>query len=104
MPGAPAPKEGEKVTYGVMPGPSISRGISIVLEETVDVDGVTISFDTILKAMGAFFQKWKTEDEETHLPEPSAMMAPTAITPPPMPDRPAEMDVNPPPELARPRE
>src|SRR6188508_3249187 len=65
MSGAPAPKEGEKVTYGVMPGPSISRGISIVLEETVDVDGVTISFDTILKAMGAFFQKWKTEDEET---------------------------------------
>jgi hypothetical protein len=104
MPGAPAPKEGEKVTYGVMPGPSINRGISIVMEETVDVDGTTISFNTVLKAMGAFFEKWRAEDAEIQPPEPSTMMAPAAITPPPMPDRPAEMDVNPPPELSRPRE
>jgi hypothetical protein len=89
-------------TLGVMPGALIARGIDVVLEESVEVDGKTITFQNVMDAMEAFFTRWREEDANAMVPEP--MMAPAAITPPPMPDRPAEMDVNPPPELSRPRE
>jgi len=84
----PAPKEGEKVTYGVMPGAMVSRGIPAVMEETVEVDGVTISINTVLKAMGEFLEKWRIEDENTPAPVAAAAVAPPVLDVQPPPEHP----------------
>ena len=57
-------RDGEKVTYGTMPSLPVSRLISDVIAETVEVGGNTISFDTIMQALPLFFEKWRTEDAE----------------------------------------
>lgn len=80
----PSSKDGEKVTYGAMPGKLISRVVNDVLEETVDVNGKPVSFTMVLESLEAFCNKWKVEDESKPPPEPAA-----------------NMDVNPPPELLR---
>jgi hypothetical protein len=88
MMGTSTPTEGEKITYGIMPGTAINRGIPMVMEETVDVDGNTISFATVLQAMGAFFEKWRVEDATK--PPPMMMAAQPPTLPPPDPDIPLD--------------
>ena len=81
-PMTPAPKEGERVTYGVMPGSQVRRIISEVAEETVDVDGATISLNTVLAACGAFFEKWRTEDANAPQTPSPALVQPTPLPSP----------------------
>lgn len=60
----PATQEEGQVTYGTMYGAAIERDVSVVSPETVTVDGVTISFQTLVNASKAFFDKWRQEDIE----------------------------------------
>ena len=71
-------------TYGTMIGATVTRNIDAVAEETVEVDGQTISFTTLVVALGAFMRKWRSEDAgNPPLVTPQA----EALTPmPPMPD------------------
>jgi hypothetical protein len=73
-----AQQAGEPTVYGVMMGAHIGRGIPDVADESVEVDGTSISFDTVLKAMDAFFEKWRKEDIE----KPAIQPMPTPITAP----------------------
>jgi len=76
-------RDGEKVTYGVMPSLPVSRLISDVMEETVDVGSTVVSFKTIMDALPLFFEKWRTEDADTPMP---TMIAPQAAELTPMPE------------------
>jgi len=49
-------------TYGTMSGATITRGIDVVAEETVEVEGQTISLGTVVAALDAFMRKWRSED------------------------------------------
>jgi len=82
-------------TLGVMPGDTISRSMAEALNDSVEVDGTVVYFQDVLKVLGVFFEKWRTEDSETR---PESMQ----MTMPPLPERPETMDVSPPPELSRP--
>lgn len=78
----PAPlaaAEGNGV-YGTMPSTSISRSIDEeLLASTVDVDGVTTDFKTVLLTLRAFFDKWRLEDETK--PDPMAVPEGAKLTP-----------------------
>jgi hypothetical protein len=80
--GAGVGKEGEKKTYGAMPSGSVVRLTDAVAVETVDVDGVAISFATVMAALPLFFERWRTEDAER--PPPSAFIAAPQAAPPSM--------------------
>lgn len=71
---------GETKTYGVMPGGSVLRNISEVLSETVEVDGLTLTFAQTMDAMEAFLRRWREEDGD----KPSMMMPPPGIPVTPM--------------------
>jgi len=86
-------EEGKK-TYGTMPGAPVSRPINTVLEEKVDVDGQTISFETVMQALSQFMSQWRAEDAAK--PPPAAYMPP----PPPEPSPVQHMTPPPSPELA----
>jgi len=60
-------RDGEKVTYGAMPSLPVSRLIGEVIDDTIDLDGATISFKTIMDALPLFFEKWRVEDEQKPL-------------------------------------
>ncbi len=62
--GGRAAREGEKKTYGTMPSLPVSRLINDVMEETVEIDGATVSFKTIMDALPKFFERWRAEDTE----------------------------------------
>jgi hypothetical protein len=74
---------GEPIVYGVMPGAHLSRGIPAVADETVSVDGKTVSFEMVLQAMNAFFEKWRAEDIASDAAKPTTGEVTT--TPPPQP-------------------
>jgi hypothetical protein len=78
----PMPKQQDegKVTYGSMPGAMMSRNIDLVKDETVEVNGVTVSFTQLIEVCNAFFEKWRVEDENT--PQPT--MIPPPVLPPPV--------------------
>jgi hypothetical protein len=78
-------RDGEKVTYGVMPSAPVSRLIDDVMEDTVDFNGETVSFKAIMDVLPLFFQKWRTEDESK--PPPTPMVVPQAAPETPMPGR-----------------
>lgn len=80
----PQPKDGEKITYGSMPGAMINRNIDLVKNETVTVGSTSISFTQLIEACNAFFEKWRVEDEN----------APVMVMPPP--PEPPMPDPNPP--------
>jgi len=72
--------EGDRAAYGVLTGRMTHRILSTVMEDSVKVDGANIRFDTLLKAMDAFLEKWRVEDEKTPPPLPGHIPPPT---PPP---------------------
>ena len=79
-------------TYGTMAGATITRGIDAVAEETVEVDGQTISFATVTAALDAFMRKWRSEDAGN-----PPLPAPQAAEMTPMPEMPDPQDPRPPP-------
>jgi len=84
--------------YGVLPAEAISRQMADVMQETVDVQGMTVTFDFAVAALEAFFERWRSEDEE-ELPPPE-MPLPRAAPLTEMPERlppPAYTDTVPPP-------
>jgi hypothetical protein len=58
----PTTSEEGQVTYGTMYGAAVERDIGAVIDQTVTVGGVTISFETLIAASGAFFEMWRQED------------------------------------------
>jgi hypothetical protein len=57
-------------TYGALPGMAIYRKFTDVKDQTVDVDGQTVSMETVMKAFLAFFEAWRIEDEIASTPDP----------------------------------
>lgn len=57
-------REEEATTYGTMPGAIISRQMSAVMKDTVDVGGSTVDFEAVFSALVLFFDKWRLEDAE----------------------------------------
>jgi len=51
-------------TYGTLPAAPVARDFINVAEETVEVAQTVISFETIVLALGQFFERWSAEDEE----------------------------------------
>jgi hypothetical protein len=77
----PPPKEGEKATYGALPGGQIVRVIEDVASDTVEVNGTSYTFEDVMTACNAFFEKWRVEDETK--PPPTLMVSPpTEVSPP----------------------
>jgi hypothetical protein len=75
-----ATSEGEVKTYGVMPGGSVMRNINDVLSETIEVDGLTLTFAQAMDAMEAFLRRWREEDGD----KPSMMVPPPGVPVTPM--------------------
>jgi hypothetical protein len=87
----------EVKTYGAMPGASVMRDVDVVKEETVEVDGTSITFGSLLEGLGLFFERWRTEDsiavnpmgvppaakttEVFHMPPPAIPTPPTEPEP-----------------------
>jgi hypothetical protein len=59
---------GEPITYGVMPGVSISRVFNDIVDDTIEVDGKTVTFGTVAQAFVEFLEKWRKEDINAPLP------------------------------------
>ena len=73
--------------YGAMPSSRVSRAIDTVNEDTVVVEGTTVSFAAIMEALPLFFEKWRIEDLENPpaaIPE-ATMAIPKAAHFTPMP-------------------
>jgi len=51
-------------TYGTLPAAPVVRDFTVVAGETVEVDHTVISFETVVLALGQFFERWVTEDED----------------------------------------
>ena len=56
---------GEEVkTYGTLSAAPVLRDFTAVAGETVEVNNTVISFETVVLALGQFFERWIVEDEE----------------------------------------
>jgi|SRR6188768_1139470 len=54
---------GGLLTYGAIPGDSVSRNIDDVMGDTVEMaGGSTVSWMTVMEAIPLFVEKWRTED------------------------------------------
>jgi len=64
--GTPSPFMVEQKTYGTMPGGVVTRSISSVMEETVEISEGTLvlSFAQVFEAMEAFLVRWRAEDQD----------------------------------------
>jgi hypothetical protein len=67
--------------FGSMPQPAVSRVFDSVLDDTVMVDGVEVSFETVTVALEQFIRKWQVENE-TNPPPPIAKAAELTPVPP----------------------
>jgi hypothetical protein len=65
-------------TYGVMPGATVARPLDTVLDETVEVEGLTLSMTNVMDALKEFTRRWRVEDVAK---PPATMIAPTAAEP-----------------------
>ena len=77
-------EEPDGKAYGTMPSERVQRSIAEVVEETVEINGTTVSFDTILQALPKFFEKWRVEDLEKPPPPaevPTDIPTPATMTP-----------------------
>ena len=62
----------DKETGGIMPGAPISRPLDdTTLNDTIEVDGKTIHFASVVACLNAFMEKWRIED--ANLPSPKFM-------------------------------
>ena len=61
-----------------MPSSRVSRAIDTVNEDTVVVEGTTVSFAAIMEPLPLFFEKWRIEDLEN---PPAAMPEATMAIP-----------------------
>lgn len=86
------PETGDAV--GVVYGPMTSRVVEEVVDDTVDVGGVTISFAQLLEAMEAFTKKWREQDQMPPTPVTDADGNPMQYTPPPSPNAPQHIAFN----------
>jgi len=72
------------ITFGAIPGDSVTRKIDDVMGDTVEMaGGTTVSWLTVMEAIPLFIEKWRTEDiqnppermipekppEPTHVPD-----------------------------------
>jgi hypothetical protein len=64
---APASIE-ESKTYGTMVVAPTMRGVGSVLNDTVEVDGVKITFAAVMEALSLFMDKWRVEDQNPKPP------------------------------------
>ena len=79
---------GEGKVYGAMPAAKVQRQLETVMDDTVEVEGTTVAFSTVIEAMKLFFDKWRIEDIENPPltpPEPTTMSIPQAADLTPMP-------------------
>ena len=84
-------------TYGVMPGATVARPLDTVLDETVEVEGLTLSMTNVMDALKEFTRRWRVEDVAKPPPQTLAPVA-TEVTPMPQePDRPFTPPPPPPP-------
>jgi hypothetical protein len=86
--------EPDKKTYGTMPGATITRAIADVLTDTIEVDGKTTTFASVVDSLKRFMEKWRVEDAEkpqsfTVIGKPLPMPPAVPLTPMP-PESPAE--------------
>ena len=73
-------KSGPTATvYGAMPSARVSRDIAAVGSETIEIEGNTVSFQSVMEAVALFFDKWRVEDVEN---PPAASPAATMAIPP----------------------
>jgi len=83
--------EPSKKVYGTMVGASVTRPLNDVLEDTIEVDGKTIVFSTVVDSLKRFMEKWRAEDAAKppvqFTPIGRAVPPPEPLTPmPPPPD------------------
>ena len=77
---SPSPTMEDQKTYGTMMGSIISRPITDVLEELVEVDFKVITFKNVLDAMELFFVRWREEDQTALVPTPMTAPPPPPVT------------------------
>lgn len=82
-------------TYGAMPGARVGRPIDGVMDETVEVEGLTLSLTNVMDAMKEFVRRWRAEDLAK--PPPENSVAPEAATLTPVPNPPDRPFTPPPP-------
>lgn len=85
--------EDGKQAYGVMIGEAVERKIISVRDESVTVNGKTITFAEVNSAIAAFFEKWRIEDAQTPPINPEA----AELTPHQVPPNPVGPEGLPPP-------
>ena len=96
------PRSVEQKTYGVLPATPVTRTLSDVMDETVLVEGINVTFAFAMEAMKAFMERWRSEDADK--PAVTPMMAtpepasPT-VQPPPQPPPQFTADAPPPPDF-----
>jgi hypothetical protein len=61
--------------YGVMPGATVARPLDAVLDETVEVEGLTLSFTNVMDALKEFTRRWRVEDVAKPPPQTLAPVA-----------------------------
>jgi hypothetical protein len=83
-----------KTDVGTMQGDTIHRDFVAVIDDTVEIDGTTVSFKTVVEAVTKFIEKWRLEDAV--LPEP-AVPTGAPLTAVPAPSTPPKYDEMPPP-------
>ena len=71
----PKAGEGETKVYGAMHTGRVLRVLPDVMDETVDLDGTTVSLSTVMDAMKLFFEKWRAEDVENPPETPPATLS-----------------------------
>lgn len=94
------PADGTLQTVGTMVGQTILRAVNDVKDQSVTVDGTTLTFTTVLEAMAAFFEKWKVEDDNKPEAGPIVKVPGVPLTPlPQLGDKPPMYDELPSPVL-----
>lgn len=81
--------------YGAMPGAQVARPIDTSMDETVEVDGITLSLTQTLDAIKEFVRRWRAEDMAK--PPPTMPVAASLTPVPHPPDRPFTPPSPPPP-------
>jgi len=73
-------------TYGTLPGALVSRPMSEeTMAETIEVDGKTITFGSVVDSIKTFMEKWRAEDAAK---PPVTLVSPQAAELTPMPEIP----------------
>jgi hypothetical protein len=87
---------GNGKAYGAMPGATVTRTLSEVVDESVEIDGASVTFGMVMGAMEDFMRKWLVEDESK--PEPGPVPPAEALTEvPQLGEQPPMKDELPPP-------